>query len=342
MNLQHLRRFVKPNYLPTYLQRQHGTSLSDAEASEEPSLEYEADTLYFLISASSSLSVDEASALLSAAVPSSLPIRTITVPSLSPISAEQADQWSKQYWPTIYKRTNPYGPHPSIIAHAEDEIRDGAANYMALAKLTAEAAAKASIGQNVGTVVVDRTRSQGSRVVAVAGDARWQTAPTCTDSDGGNALGHAVMRVIGLIARKRQEEQKSTSRDLHESLGNHDPATFANKPLTEVERRIYEQGRLEPGGYLCLDLDIYLTHEPCIMCSMALLHSRFGRVIFCQRMPKTGGLTADAGTNGEERAVPSLGYGLFWRSELNWKLLAWQWIQNEAESLKMPAINFHA
>jgi tRNA-specific adenosine deaminase 3 len=105
---------------------------------------------------------------------------------------------------------------------------------------------------------------------------------------------------------------------------------FQDTPILAGEKDYNDQSGTE-AGYLCHDLEIYCTHEPCVMCSMAILHSRFGKTIFQHRMPKTGGMCSDG----------DLGHGLFWRKELNWTLLAWQWIPSTNDRQAEPA-NLHA
>ncbi|KAL8915882.1 MAG: hypothetical protein Q9172_006584 [Xanthocarpia lactea] len=182
------------------------------------------------------------------------------------------------------------------------------------------------------------------------------------------------MRAIGMVARKRRDLASSQaqpnrdpppfpsptiSQEIEPSLSSHQipesehgkpkPNHFIDHPLTPLEQHIYTHSSLEPGGYLCLDLDIYLSHEPCVMCSMAILHSRFSKIVFARRMLRTGGMSAegedhesggDSGNNDddddnennadnmnmndkEEKISP--GYGLFYRPELNWRMLAWRW-----------------
>jgi tRNA(Arg) A34 adenosine deaminase TadA len=43
------------------------------------------------------------------------------------------------------------------------------------------------------------------------------------------------------------------------------------------------------GDYLCTGYTAVLTREPCVMCCMALLHSRIARVIYGAASPSTGG-----------------------------------------------------
>ena len=263
-------------------------------------------------------------------------IRTIKVPVTPPLSHEQAKQLSQQYWPTVYKGGNPFGPHPAIIARAADEIQSQVGYYMSLATRAGEATSAEGKGEPFGAVVVERnSNSTGPSVVAVAGDARWGNITEARSQGSGNVMAHAVMRIIGMVAKQRLTT--SNINKTQETSVRKQPNYFADEPFTPFEKDISSQSRLAPGGYLCLDLELYLTHEPCVMCSMAINHSRFGRVVFGQRMPRTGGLAADvvaADDNAssslmEEEAAERPGYGLWWCEKLNWKFLTWQWADDE-------------
>ncbi|KAH7355925.1 hypothetical protein BKA66DRAFT_474442 [Pyrenochaeta sp. MPI-SDFR-AT-0127] len=242
----------------------------------------------------------------------------VTVPSLAPTSAEQAAQWSEQYWPISYKNTNPYGPHPSLVQRNTDEIEGEAGSWLALARAAGQQISSQCLGEDLGVVVVDRTKNI-PEIIAVAGDCRWRS-PTGTaekHTGSGNVMAHAVLRAIAMVAKKRLRVSGTDPAYLDRSL-------FCDSPLTEVEKLYYEKDNIASSGYLCVDLDIYLTNEPCVMCSMAILHSRFRRCIFEKRMPHTGGMTADDARDSSPKGS-GLKHGLFWRpSELNWKFLAWE------------------
>ncbi|KAG5449169.1 adenosine deaminase, tRNA-specific 3 [Clonorchis sinensis] len=54
-------------------------------------------------------------------------------------------------------------------------------------------------------------------------------------------------------------------------------------------------------SYLCTGLDAYVSMEPCTMCSMALVHSRIGRVFCNSRLPNMGGFTNRTRVHVEKR-----------------------------------------
>ena len=267
-----------------------------------------------------------------------LVLKEVEVPLLAPTSPEQAEDWSNRYWPTMYRKTNPFGPHPTIINKAEEEIRadDNIRRCMGLAKRVAAETKDHGCGEKIACVIVERPPGKPAEIVAVAGDGRY-SCPQGADYVHPNVMTHAVMRAIGMVARKRVRMAAKKPEQLDDDMAALDlnkpaktPSADAPKsvseslidyPVTPLEKNVYEIDNIVPNGYLCVELEVYITHEPCMMCSMAILHSRFARVIFGHRMPKTGAMCADDG----------LGYGLFWRPELNWKLLCWQAQETEDE-----------
>ena len=121
----------------------------------------------------------------------------VTVPALAPTSGEQANQWSEQYWPIAYKNTNPYGPHPSLVARNTAEIEPEAGDWLALAHTAATEITELGVGEKIGCVVVDRARGK-PEVIAIAGDCRWR-------SPNGEAEAHTGMSLMA-----SSEEREST------------------------------------------------------------------------------------------------------------------------------------
>jgi tRNA-specific adenosine deaminase 3 len=310
LDLQHLRRFAKSEHVPEHVRIAFSAARTNANLSDD---NHALTNLYLVVGSTNALPEQTLIESLSATI-NDLTICSIQVPLLTPTSKEQATLWSSKYWPTVYKKSNPFGPHPSIVSRAEEEMRGDTTRWLDLAAAVAQEARTIGCGEAVGVVIVER-RDGTARPVAIAGDARWLDWP---HGESGNVIAHAALRAIALVAgglkardEAEQDQQKSSATTMEEG------DIFRDKPLLALEKEYCDPSGNE-NGYLCHELEIYCTHEPCVMCSMAIVHSRFGRVIFEKRMPATGGLCADGG----------LGHGLFWRKELNWTLLAWQWLRS--------------
>lgn len=96
------------------------------------------------------------------------------------------------------------------------------------------------------------------------------------------------------------------------------------KLVAEKERA--SDDRSDTGAYLCLNYDVYTTHEPCSMCAMALIHSRIKRCIFLQPMEHTGCLRSSSGDS----------YSMHDNRLLNSKYEVFQWL---GEEYKTPDID---
>jgi tRNA(adenine34) deaminase len=70
-------------------------------------------------------------------------------------------------------------------------------------------------------------------------------------------------------------------RGFNQPIGRHDPTAHAEiMALRDAAARL--------GNYRLPGCKLYVTLEPCAMCSGAIMHARIARVVFGARDPKTG------------------------------------------------------
>ncbi|MGI4845760.1 MAG: tRNA adenosine(34) deaminase TadA [Janthinobacterium lividum] len=67
----------------------------------------------------------------------------------------------------------------------------------------------------------------------------------------------------------------------NQPIGRHDPTAHA-----EIVALRAAAARL--GNYRLPGCELYVTLEPCVMCSGAMMHARLARVVYAARDPKTG------------------------------------------------------
>ena len=118
----------------------------------------------------------------------------------------------------------------------------------------------------VGAVIVD------SATGAVVGSAGAH--------DSTHPLRHASMCVIENVAARQRREKCKVAETKSGSVG----------ASTQSISRGRGAAAPSHGQYLCTGFDVYTTREPCVMCAMALLHSRVRRVIYGRKNEACGGL----------------------------------------------------
>ncbi|KAH0831913.1 hypothetical protein J3R83DRAFT_12796 [Lanmaoa asiatica] len=137
----------------------------------------------------------------------------------------------------------------------------------------------------------------------------------------------AVRRLKKAYAKTTQNEELPVvahvpvpyqdDRQLSRAFFAHDTRTTTKHPLRhaalDVIRQVADYRAAQPPAikatqeetakngaqYLLTGLTLFITHEPCLMCTMALLHSRVKEVFYLVPMPETGGC-------GGIACVPSL------------------------------------
>eukprot|EP00658_Telonema_sp_P-2_P027906 TRINITY_DN21487_c0_g1_i1.p1 TRINITY_DN21487_c0_g1~~TRINITY_DN21487_c0_g1_i1.p1 ORF type:complete len:198 (+),score=21.32 TRINITY_DN21487_c0_g1_i1:202-795(+) len=100
--------------------------------------------------------------------------------------------------------------------------------------------------------------------------------------------------VGGVLVRDGEVLATVTDRSGRGAAGGH-PLLHTSMLAVEAMAELHRTKSSDlPDQYLCNGADLFLTREPCVMCTMALIHSRIRRVFFALTEPQFGGICSVA------------------------------------------------
>lgn len=233
-------------------------------------------------------------------------LAAVEVPAHAPCTPEQVAAWGN-CWPLTYRRP---ANLPVALTDAEVDRFERAMGLLEAdarlgcvfllpktdrggcgADVAGEQAASATVQAGHGEPEAKRRKTCS----AVPDEARRQAATEDAtngaengiSADGTGTPDHA--RFPGFQAFASASGSASTSKSAlqRHPLKSHAVIRMCDKIGASLGAPV-ERGKTEEQ-YLCVGAEVFLRDEPCVMCAMALVHSRVGTVVFAKPDPEFGG-----------------------------------------------------
>lgn len=212
-------------------------------------------------------------------------VRIVLVAKIAPKTKKQHTR-VHELWPCNFHSDKYIEKLSTNTLFASTEISQHE-NYMKMAILVGTSAVKLNLSvQQLGVVIVD---PKIGSVVALG----YSEASE-------NPCRHALMVAIDNVAKTQnggswtsyeppQGQSALNLSGFHPKLLSVIKQKFPNNSLGSSKfKRKSELEEPSDGPYLCTNYYAYSTHEPCVMCAMALVHSRVKRVFYGVKSPNGG------------------------------------------------------
>ena len=207
------------------------------------------------------------------------------IPKAPPCSKEKHTELSKK-WPLNYFKPK---WNPEVLS---DEVRVRANKYIRLAE---------KIGRDFGSrgCIIELN----GKIAAVGVDSRTTSYPWMHSFI--SAVNNFSSRLVSSGHRYKQkgdlvDPEERNIQDFEEDLKE---LGFGLKH-EDVDRKEVVSGFELKNQYLCTNCIVYLSHEPCISCSMALVHSRVSKVFYLNKDSERGFL----GSRHKLHCIPELNH----------------------------------
>ncbi|CAG8517021.1 9867_t:CDS:2 [Cetraspora pellucida] len=232
--------------------------------------------LNVLICLTASITLDDLKLLIKQHdLESILSLRVHQISKYPPITRAQFEEWNR-LWPINFREDPRRGSRFS-----SEEIEILRYHMIRAIQLADIARSKGEIP--VGCVMIDPRRIE----------IMYESHDTRTSSN--HPFRHAILNCINQAALFERTKLKTINIDSlipkkRKSDKSEDQFAFSSDTSSEPGSITFENRESSIGAYLCKGYDLFVTHEPCITCSMALVHSRIGRVFYGRSNNVSGGL----------------------------------------------------